>query len=159
MYVVDVIGKAAPYDFPSLPPWQGPRHPPAQSDSQGHFDHLDPASREFMSAHMYGTLRFVLDVWEHYLGTEIPWHFASDYRRLELIPVVDWNNAHSGYGFIETGYARPGEADPQPFCLNFDVLAHELGHSFIYALFGTPPADQLTRNISPCTNGPPTAWP
>lgn len=144
MYVVDAIGKAAPYDFPSLPPWQGPRHPPAQSDSQGHFDHLDPASREFMSAHMYGTLRFVLDVWEHYLGTEIAWHFAADYRRLELIPVVDWNNAHSGYGFIETGYARPGEADPQPFCLNFDVLAHELGHSFIYALFGTPPADRLS---------------
>lgn len=144
MYVVDAVDKTAPYDLPSLPPWHGPRHPPAQSDSQGHFDHLDPASREFMSAHMYGTLRFVLDVWEHYFGTELPWHFAADYPRLELIPVVDWNNAHSGYGFIETGYARPGATDPQPFCLNFDVLAHELGHSFIYALFGTPPGNQLS---------------
>jgi hypothetical protein len=144
MYVVDPVGKTAPYDFPSLPPWQGPRHAPARPDRHGHFAHLDPASREFMSAHMYGTLRFVLDIWERYLGAEIPWHFAADYQRLELIPAIDWNNAHSGYGFIETGYARPSEADPQPFCLNFDVLAHELGHSFIYALFGTPPANRLS---------------
>jgi hypothetical protein len=144
MYVVDAIGKATPYDFPSLPPWQGPRHAPVQPGSDGHFDHLDPASREFMAAHMYGTLRFVLDVWERYWGEEIPWHFAADYPRLELVPVVEWNNAHSGYGFIETGYARLGEANPQPFCLNFDVLAHELGHAFMYALLGTPPANQLS---------------
>jgi hypothetical protein len=88
---------------------------------------------------MYGSLRFVLDVWEKYFGGQLPWHFR-DYRpRMELIPVVNWDNAHSGYGFIETGYARPHEPDPQPFCLNFDVLAHELGHSFIYQLLGTPP--------------------
>lgn len=143
MYVVDAIGKATPYGFPSLPPWQGSRHAPVQPGRDGHFDHLDPASREFMAAHMYGTLRFVLDVWERYWGAEIPWQFAADYRQLELVPVVEWNNAHSGYGFIETGYARPNEANRQPFCLNFDVLAHELGHAFMYALLGTPPANQL----------------
>ena len=80
-----------------------------------------------MAAHMYGTLRFVLDVWEKYFGGPIPWHFEEDQRRLELVPLVEWNNAHSGYGFIETGFARPTEPDRQPFCLNFDVLAHELG--------------------------------
>jgi hypothetical protein len=143
MYVVDAIDKAAPYDFPSLPPWQGSRNPPVQPGPDGHFDHLNPRSREFMAAHMYGTLRFVLDVWERYWGEEIPWHFAPDYPRLELVPIVEWNNAHSGYGFIETGYARIGEPDPQPFCLNFDVLAHELGHAFIYGLLGTPPAEEL----------------
>ena len=102
MYVVDAVGKATPYDFPSLPPWQGPRHAPVQPDRHGHFDHLDPACREFMSAHMYGTLRFVLDVWEGYWGEEIPWHFAADYPRLELVPAIEWNNAQTGYGFIET---------------------------------------------------------
>jgi hypothetical protein len=145
MYVVDAIGKDQYYDFPFLPPWGGPRNAPVEPGRDGHFDHLtDPWSREFMAAHMYGTLRFALDVWEKYFGGPIPWHFEEDQRRLELVPLVEWNNAHSGYGFIETGYARPGEPDPQPFCLNFDVLAHELGHAFIYELLGTPPADRLS---------------
>lgn len=144
MYVVDAIGKARPYDYPFLPPYRGPRNPPVQPGKDGHFDHLDdPWSRDFMSAHMYGTLRFVLDVWEKYFGGPIPWHFADARPRLELVPLIEWNNAHSGYGFIETGFARPGAPDPQPFCLNFDVLAHELGHSFLYQLLGTPPADRV----------------
>jgi hypothetical protein len=144
MYVVDAIGKEMPYDFPYLPPYEGPAHPPAQPRSDGHFDHLDPGSREFMAAHMYATMRFVLDVWERYFGGAIPWHFANDYPRLELIPRVIWNNAHCGYGFIEAGDARPGAADPQPFCLNFDVLAHELGHAFLYSLLGVPPAGRVS---------------
>lgn len=140
MYVVDAVEKTRPYEYPYLPPYRGMRNPPVQPDAQGHFDYLtDSWSREFMAAHMYGTLRFVLDVWEKYFGGPIPWHF-EDYRpRLELIPIIPWDNAHSGYGFIETGYAKPRDVDPQPFCLNFDVLAHELGHSFIYQLLGTPP--------------------
>jgi len=144
MYVVDAIGKDRPYDYPYLPPYRGARNPPVRPGADGHFDHLDdPWSREFMAAHMYGTLRFVLDVWEKYFGGPIPWHFADERPRLELVPLVEWNNAHSGYGFIETGFARPSEPDPQPFCLNFDVLAHELGHAFMYALLGTPPGRRL----------------
>lgn len=143
MYVIDATRKAQPYDFPYLPPYAGPHEPPVQPGPDGHFDHLDAGSRAFMAAHLYGTLRFVLDVWEKYFGGEIPWHFADDYPRLELVPFVEWNNAHCGYGFIETGYARPGEPDPQPFCLNFDVLAHELGHALLYSLLGTPPADRV----------------
>jgi hypothetical protein len=140
MYVIDAIGKDRPYDHPYLPPYDGPHHPPAQPGPDGHFDHLAPGSREFEAAHTYGTLRFVLDVWEKYFGGEIPWHFADDYPRLQLIPHVKWNNAHCGYGFIEAGDARPGAPDPLPFCLNFDVLAHELGHAFLYSLLGTPPS-------------------
>ena len=144
MVVVDAIGKNRPYGFQYLPPYDGPRHSAVHSTREGHFDHLEPGSRAFMAAHMYGTLRFVLDVWEGYLGGEIGWHFAEDYARLELIPIVGWNNAHCGYGFIETGYARPQALDPQPFCLNFDVLAHELGHAFMYSMLGMPPPDRLT---------------
>ncbi|MGH8618456.1 MAG: hypothetical protein ACREUW_12265 [Burkholderiales bacterium] len=140
MYVVDAVGKEPYREFPHAPPYRGARRPPVQPGPDGHFDHLtDPWSREFMAAHMYGTLRFVLDVWERYFGGPLPWHFAGDLPRLELVPLVNWNNAHSGYGFIETGFARPDAPEPQPFCLNFDVLAHELGHAFIYALLGTPP--------------------
>ena len=148
MYVVDAIGKTREYEYPSLPPWRGARHPPVQPGPDGHFDHLtDSWSREFMAAHMYGTLRFVLDAWERYFGGPIPWHFANDFPRLELVPIVQWNNAHSGYGFIETGFARLDEPDPQPFCLNFDVLAHELGHSFLYELLGTPPAEMASAEF------------
>lgn len=147
MYVVDAIGKKPYWDFPHLPPYRGTCNPPVMPGPDGHFDHLtDYNSREFMAVHMYGTVRFVLDVWERYFGGPVPWHFESDYTRLELVPLVEWDNAHSGYGFIETGFSRRGEraSQQQPFCLNFDVLAHELGHSFIYALLGTPPA-QLVR--------------
>jgi hypothetical protein len=144
MYVIDAIDKGRPYDFPYLPPYRGAHNAPVRPGSDGHFDHLDPSSREFMAAHMYGTLRFVLDAWDKYFLEQIPWHFAGDYPRLELVPLVEWNNAHSGYGFIETGFARPGEPDSLPFCLNFDVLAHELGHAFIYALLDTPPVDRVS---------------
>lgn len=148
MYVVDAVGKAQHYEYPVLPPWRGPRRPPVEAGPDGHFDHLtDTWSPGFMAAHMYGTLRFVLDVWERYFGGPIPWHFAGDFERLELVPAVEWNNAHSGYGFIETGFARPGAPDPQPFCLNFDVLAHELGHAFLYALLGTPPAERTSAEF------------
>jgi hypothetical protein len=144
MYVIDAIDKKRHYDYPFMPPWTGPAAPPVAPGPDGHFDHLEPYTREFMAAHMYGTIRFVLDVWEQYFGGELPWHFSRDQDRLELIPVVDWNNAHSGYGFIETGFSDPASASPEPFCLNFDVLAHELGHSFVYQLLGTPPENQLT---------------
>ena len=145
MYVVDAVGKDRHYEYPFLPPWLGPRSPPVRPGPDGHFDHFtDHWSREFMAAHMYGTVRFVLDVWEKYFGGPIPWHFEEDQPRLELVPFIEWNNAHSGYGFIETGSARHGEPNAQPFCLNFDVLAHEVGHSFIYELLGTPPAERLS---------------
>ena len=144
MYVIDAVGKPRHYQYPYLPPYRGEQHPPVQPGPDGHFDHLiDPWSREFMAAHMYGTLRFVLDVWEKYFGGQVRWHFAAHYQKLELVPLIDWDNAHSGYGFIETGFARPLQPDPQPFCLNFDVLAHELGHAFIYSLLDTPPLDRV----------------
>jgi hypothetical protein len=146
MYVVDAIAKERPYEYPYLPPYRGARNPPLRPAGDGHFDHLDPASREFMVAHMYGTLRFVLDAWDRYFGEPVSWHFAADFLRLELVPLVEWDNAHSGYGFIETGFARPGEPDRQPFCLNFDVLAHEMGHAFLYSLLGTPAPDRVSAS-------------
>ncbi len=142
MYVVDAVGKPGHYEYPFLPPWRGARNPPVMPGADGHFDGLEPGTREFMAAHMYGTVRFVLDIWEAYLGEEIPWHFSPELERLELVPIIDWDNAHAGYGFIETGFAASPE--PHPFCLNFDVLAHELGHTLIYALIGTPPPNRVS---------------
>jgi hypothetical protein len=142
--VTDAIDKDQPYDSGYVPPYRGARNPPVPPGPDGHFDYDESGTRAFMAAHMFGTIRFVLDVWERYLGGEIPWHFAEDFDRLELIPVVDWDNAQCGYGYIETGFARVEGSPSHPFCLDFDVLAHELGHAFIYSLLGVPPPEQVS---------------
>ncbi|GAA4959247.1 hypothetical protein [Actinoplanes utahensis] len=140
MFVVDAIGKQ-PYNSFFRPPFRGSARPPVRPAENGHFDHLDPDSREFKAATMYATVRRVLDIWEDYFGRTIQWHFESDFARLELIPLIEWDNAQSGYGFLEFGFGRKenGTIDhDRPFCENFDVLAHELGHSIIFAEVGVP---------------------
>jgi len=145
-YAVYPIGKRGPYgiaDDPRrvssllLPPWRGEIREPAAPDRDGHFDHLTPGTPEFEMAHLFGTVRFVLDVWEGYFGRPIRWHFARDYPRVELSILPIFDNAYSGYGFIEVG----GHKNPDafvPYSLNFDVIAHEVGHQIIYSEVGIP---------------------
>ncbi len=144
MVVRDAIDKQDHYAPPYLPPYRGRLHDPAEAAADGHFDHLHPDSAQFEAAHMYAVIRRVLDVWETYLGQRIDWHFADLYERLELIPHVDWQNAQSGFGYIEAGYQRSADGNRSQHCLNFDVLAHELGHSIIYSLVGSPFLDTET---------------
>ena len=138
MYVVDPLYKEKPYEFPYLPPYQGAVHLPVRPDAFGHFDYLNPDSREFKAAHMYGTLRRVLDIWEGYCGGRIDWHFQERFKRLELVPLLDWDNAQSGFGYIEAGHLASHEGNDVQFSLHFDVLAHELGHSIIFSRVGFP---------------------
>jgi hypothetical protein len=144
MYVADALQKSQPYEFPYLPPFAGPIHSPVLPGPDGHFDHFPVGTREFNAVHMYGVLRFVLDIWEDYFGGQIDWHFSEHYARLELIPHLDWDNAQSGYGFIETGFGVDEDYGEHPFCLNFDILSHELGHSFVFSVVGTPPVQHMS---------------
>lgn len=140
MFVIDAVNKI-PYGEFFGPPYTGKSNPPVKRGPGGHFDHLDPDSREFSCATMYATVRRVLDIWEDYFGHRIEWHFESDFARLELIPLIAWDNAQSGYGFLEFGFgSKPtGGIDfTRPYCENFDVLAHELGHSIIFSQVGVP---------------------
>jgi hypothetical protein len=140
MFVLDAANKT-PYGQFNQRPFTGPVNPPVEPGKDGHFDHLDVDSREFSLATMYATVRRVLDIWEDYFGRPIDWHFDLDFERLELIPLINWNNAQSGYGFLEFGYGTTpmGAIDKtRPYCQNFDVLAHELGHSIIFAEVGIP---------------------
>jgi hypothetical protein len=141
MYVIDAINKEQ-YRFDG-PPFLGSSNPPVSPGADGHFDHLDINSRQFSVATMYATVRRVLDIWEDYFGRRIEWHFRVNFEKLELIPLVNWNNAQSGYGFLEFGYGNKplparGIDVTRPYCQNFDVLAHEVGHSIIFAEVGIP---------------------
>jgi hypothetical protein len=147
MYVIDPLAKRELYGFPYLPPYRGPSHPPVPPGPEGHFDHVPRGTRAFLGAHMYGSVRRVLDIWEGYFGRVIEWQFARDLGRLELIPLVDWDNAHSGYGFVETGLRAGEDGIVLPFCLSFDVLAHEIGHSILFAEVGVPVAAYRTAEF------------
>lgn len=138
MYVVDPLGDKRPYLYPYLPPYAGDFHPPAVAGPDGHFDRIPIDSREFQAAHVFACVRRMLDICESYWGREIPWFFEASFERLEIVPrIMRWDNAQSGYGFLEMGedFAR---GNAQPFALNFDAIAHEVGHLMVFGTMGLP---------------------
>ena len=140
MYARNPISKGEPYDPPFyVPPYNGPIYPPAIPGRRGHFDEIAFGTEQFLAAHTYGTVRLVLDIWEHYLARPIVWWHADVIPRVELIPTVQWQNAQSGPGFIEMGQEPDSIGRLQPFCLNFDVLAHETGHGILFSQIGVAP--------------------
>jgi hypothetical protein len=143
-YVADAVLKPRPYDPPDyLPPYRGTEFPPVLPGPGGHFDHYGVDAPQFRAAHLYGAARHTLDVWERYFGHRIEWWHAPGIPRLELVPLLDWANAHSGPGFLETGVARTKNDLRALFCMNFDVIAHEVGHAIIFSQLGVPSQDQL----------------
>jgi hypothetical protein len=152
LYVIRPLGKQLPYGlattaygkpFIYLPPWDGPVAPPAMPDAAGHLDQVPPGTPAFELAHLYGTVRFVLDLWEHYLQRPIAWHFQRDYAQLELVLLPALDNATAGYGFMEVGSYVTSDGASLPFSLNFDVLAHEVGHFVLYHLIGLPRLESI----------------
>ncbi|MCY6382850.1 hypothetical protein [Hoeflea prorocentri] len=152
MYTIFPVGKPSPYGInPNpgeasdvlMPPWKGEVHPLAEPDEDGHFDYLEPGTPQFEAAHLFGTVRFVMDIWEGYFDRPIPWHSARHYERLELTILPTLENAYSGYGFLEMGGDRK-HGRYKPFSLNFDVIAHEVGHAFIYSEIGVPDPNGAT---------------
>jgi hypothetical protein len=138
MYVVDAVEKTTPYEYPYLPPYKGESFPPIEPGPDGHFDHFPVDSREFIAVHVYGSLRRVLDIFESYIGRQLAWQFHESYEKLELIPMIAWENAQSGYGYMEFGHAKDDAGKYQPYGLNFDIMGHELGHSLLFSAMGLP---------------------
>jgi hypothetical protein len=140
MFVVDAVSKR-PYDAATRPPYGGPFNAKVRRGADGHFDTIPLNTRQFSCAALYASVRRVLDIWEDYFGHRVEWHFETQYARLELIPLVDWDNAQSGYGFLELGYAPQSSGGfdrKRPYCENFDVIAHEIGHALVTAEMGVP---------------------
>ncbi|MGN2665173.1 hypothetical protein [Bacillus altitudinis] len=140
-YVVDAKDKLQ-YRFQGEgPPYLGARYPSVEPNKEGHFDHIRPGTRAFSCTVMYATVRRVLDIWEDYFGHKIQWYFYRDFSKLELIPRVEWNNAQSGYGFLEFGFSHNSDGGidhSNPYCENFDVLGHEVGHLIKNSTIGWP---------------------
>jgi hypothetical protein len=150
MYVVEPIGKQRPYGivpgprgsaFLYLPTWDGPSQPPALPDADGNFDRVEIGTPQFDAAHVYGCVRWTLDIWERHFRRPLEWHFAADYSSLEISLYPEFDNSTAGYGFLEVG-ADLSAGRPQSFGSNFDVVAHETGHLIIYSLLGVPEIDE-----------------
>ncbi|KQO18415.1 hypothetical protein [Paenibacillus sp. Leaf72] len=153
IYVVDAVNKI-PFGFEGSPAfkyrYEGEQNPPVKPDADGHFDHIRPGTHEFSAMTMFATVRRVMEIWEDYFGHAIKWPFSPP--KLLLIPRVEWDNAHSGLeGFLEFGFprGRNGRIDHNDaYCENFDVLAHETGHtinfSVLKGLDEIQNSDQLT---------------
>ncbi|MDQ0322205.1 hypothetical protein QO002_004411 [Pararhizobium capsulatum DSM 1112] len=137
MYVADPLFDKQPYGPSALPPFLGPCRAPARASIDRHFDHLDPQSRAYLGVHAYACVHFVLDVWHSYLGRPVEWFFRDVYPRLEIVPLVDWPNAQAGYGFLELGFSDVGGIR-RPYALNFDSIAHEMGHLISLSEAGFP---------------------
>ena len=147
MFVIEPIGKKWPYGmnraplgtpFVYLPQWNGPSLAPALPDENGNFDYLTPDMPGFEPAHAFGCARFTLDVWENYLGEPLEWHYAERFEKLEISILPEWDNAQYGYGFLEIGSQFEKDGSVLPFTLDFDIIAHEVGHAFIFSILGVP---------------------
>lgn len=147
MYAINPIGKWPPYGVQTrrdgspylyLPPWDGDIHAPALPDENGHFDHIDEESPEFLVAHMFGCVRFVQDVWEEYFGGPIEWHSADAFEKMELVHLPEFDNSRIGFGFVEFGSSLSNSGAASLDATNFDIIAHEVGHGIIYSTVGLP---------------------
>ena len=130
MYVADVIGKK-PYEYPYLPPYRGPTHPAVRPGPDGHFDYLEPGDPGFLAAHMYGTVRRVLDVWEGFLGRPIAWHFRDRYQRLGEYECEVYPGAHRLLDELRAAGLRLATATSKGVEPTLRMLDHfELAHHF-----------------------------
>ncbi|MFT5893912.1 MAG: hypothetical protein ACI8VW_000778 [bacterium] len=149
MFVIFPVDKAKEYGmheddqgrpFVFLPPWHGAIHEPAFPDANGDFLHYDDVDDpRFQAAHTYACIRFTLDVWERYYGRPIEWYFRDHYSQAEVVILPDFENAQIGRGFIEIGTdVNKVTGKRSPFTLNFDVIAHEVGHGILFSVAGEP---------------------
>lgn len=137
MYVVDPLFGKEPYAYRWLPPFEEAVHPPVTAGADGHFDQLDYTSRPFCSAHAFACVNLVLSIWESFLGHKVSWFFSDYYPRLEIVALIDWDNAAAGYGFLELGRSDI-DGVSRPYALNFDTIAHEVAHLILTSEIGIP---------------------
>ena len=155
MYVINPVAKGIEYGmhedeqgnpYVYLPPWDGPIYEPAHPDADGNFLHYDDIDDpKFRAAHTYACIRYTLDVWEGYFERRIDWYFKDHYSKAEVVVLPEFENAQIGRGFIEIGTdVSKVDGSLSPFTLNFDVIAHEVGHGILFSIVGEPGFEKET---------------
>ncbi|MFK7855634.1 MAG: hypothetical protein AB8B79_16035 [Granulosicoccus sp.] len=158
MYVIFPVHKPREYGmhrdddgkpYVYLPPWDGPIFEPAVPDENGNFLHYDDLEDpRFHAAHTYAAIRYTLDIWENYFGRPIQWYFQDYYQQAEIVVIPEFENAQIGRGFIEIGTdINKKTGTLSPFTLNFDVIAHEIGHGILFSEIGEPEPDKETAEF------------
>ena len=87
-------------------------------------------------------VRFVLDIWEDYFGRPISGIFLTTMIAWRSSSCALWTTPPPGTALWS--WARTSRTgDLQLFSLNFDIIAHEMGHLILYSEVGLP---DLGRN-------------
>ena len=136
IYVVDAADKWAYRETGGAPPYTGARFPPAIPNRDGHFDMITPTHPAFSSATVYASVKCVFEIWEEYFGRQLSWRNGRRTQRLEVIPRAETDNAWAGDGFLEFGLVNNSPSNP--YCQNFDAVAHEVGHTIGWIVIGKP---------------------
>ena len=96
-------------------------------------------SPEFEAAHLFGAVRRTLDVWESYFGHRIEWHFAATSSGSSwCCSGTCWRTPSWATASSRSASISDPDGGIEPFSLNFDVVAHEVGHCIVYAMVGVP---------------------
>jgi hypothetical protein len=99
-----------------------------------------------VAAHAFACVHKVFEICENYAGRPWRWFFQPELERLEIIPHLRWNNAQSGFGYLELGEDRTTNGGV-PFALNFDSVAHEVGHLVLLSAIGIPRVPSQARDF------------
>ena len=123
------------------PPKYRPREP-LRPNPDGHFE-FEAGTPEFSVAAPFAIVHTVLRIWRHYFERAEPWTFPPGTpERLQVFPHIRSYNAWSGGGTFEFGYPDFPRHLKNPFCENFEVVAHETGHLIMKSVVGTMPDDE-----------------
>ena len=126
-----------------LPPFRGPIHRPVCPDDEGHFDRIPGARRSSRKRMSSGRSGLSSTSGSAISAGRIEWHFADDYRQLEIVILPISITPTRATALWKIGAHPAPDGMLLPYALNFDVMAHELGHLIIYSTIGVPsPAAQ-----------------
>ena len=136
MYVIDPLLEKQPYQFPYLPPYAGALRPPAEAGPDGHFDHIPTGTPRIR-----GGARLCLRAARARHLRELSRARDPLVLRADLRAARDRAAARAGTtrsrATASWRWARTtARGEPQPFALNFDAVAHEIGHLVIFGVMG-----------------------
>ncbi len=147
MHVLNPINKRIAYGanigplgtpFINLPPWKGADSSTRTAGRDGNFDRIPKGPRNSPRRTCSAVSASCSTSGRTTSAVASSGIFARDFPRLEIVISPEINNSYAGYGYLEVGAEHRRDGSLISFALNFDVVAHELGHLIIYSTIGVP---------------------